>query len=89
MSRIQDIRGVRTLAELLASRVGGGTNAAGLAADLSVSPDTVSAWIGTLESLYWCFEVRPWFRNVANSIRKQPKTYLWDWSLAPEGGARA
>ena len=89
LSRIQDIRGVRTLAELLASRVGGGTNAAGLAADLSVSPDTVSAWIGTLESLYWCFEVRPWFRNVANSIRKQPKTYLWDWSLAPEGGARA
>lgn len=89
LSRIQDIRGVRTLAELLAARVGGGTNAAGLAADLAVSPDTVSSWIGTLESLYWCFTVRPWFRNVANSIRKQPKTYLWDWSLAPEGGARA
>ena len=89
LSRIQDIRGIRTLAELLAARVGGGTNAAGLAADLSVSPDTVSAWIGTLESLYWCFSVRPWFRNVANSIRRQPKTYLWDWSLAPEGGARA
>lgn len=89
LSRVQDIRGVRTLAELLTSRVGGGINVAGLASDLSVSPDTAKAWIGILESLYWCFSVRPWFRNVANAIRKQSKIYLWDWSLAPDGGARA
>ena len=88
LSRVQDIRGVRTLSELLASRVGGGINAAALAADLSVAPDTVAAWLRILESLYWSFEVRPYFRNVAGSIRKQPKIYLWDWSLVPAGGAR-
>ena len=30
----------------------------------------------------------PWFANVANSIRKQPKVYLWDWSLVSDTGAR-
>ena len=89
LSRVQDLRGLRTLAELLAPRVGSGLNMADLAADLSVSPDTVKTWLGILESVYWCFPVRPWFRNVASSIRKQPKYYLWDWSLAPEGGPRA
>ena len=89
LSRVQDLRGLRTLAELLAPRIGSGINMAGLAADLAVSPDTVKAWLAILESVYWCFPVRPWFRNVANSIRKQPKYYLWDWSLAPEGGPRA
>ncbi len=89
LSRVQDLRGLRTLAELLAPRIGSGINMAGLAADLAVSPDTVKAWLAILESVYWCFPVRPWFRNVANSIRKQPKYYLWDWSLAPAGGPRA
>jgi uncharacterized protein len=60
-----------------------------LANRINVSVDTIRRWIGSLQSFYFCFEVRPWFRNVAKSLRKQPKLYLWDWSLAPaEGGAR-
>ena len=88
MSRVQDLRGLRALAELLAARVGGGVNYASLATDLAVTPDTVKAWIGVLESVYYCYTVTPWFVNVANSIRKQPKAYLWDWSLVLDEGAR-
>ena len=88
MSRVQDLRGLRALAELLAARVGGGVNCASLAADLAVTPDTVKSWIGILESVYYCYTVTPWFANVANSIRKQPKVYLWDWSLVHDEGAR-
>jgi predicted AAA+ superfamily ATPase len=88
MSRVQDLRGLRALAELLAARVGGGVNYASLATDLAVTPDTVKAWIGVLESVYYCYTVTPWFANVANSIRKQPKAYLWDWSLVLDEGAR-
>jgi len=88
LSRVQDIRGVESLAELLAARVSGGINCAGLAADLQVAPDTVKDWIGLLESVYEVFSIRPWFANVANSIRKQPKIYFWDWSSVPEMGMR-
>jgi len=88
LSRVQDIIGIRSLASLVSSRVCGGVNYAALAADLSVAPDTAKAWLGILESVYFSFSITPWFRNVANSIRKQPKAYLWDWSAVPEGGAR-
>ncbi len=89
LSRVQDLQAVALLSELLASRVTGGINCAGLANDLQVAPDTVKAWIVLLESVYDVFSIRPWFKNVANSIRKQPKIYCWDWSRVAEGGMRA
>ena len=88
LNRVQDVRQILTLAELLRSRVCGGVNATALASDLSVSPPTVAHWISVLESLFYCFEIRPWHRNVASSIRKQPKLYLWDWSEIADPGAR-
>jgi len=88
LSRVQDLNGLRLLADLLAARAGGGINYASLANDLSVSPDTAKAWTTVLGSVYYCWTVQPWFRNVANSIRKQPKVYLWDWSLVRNEGAR-
>lgn len=88
LSRVQDLRGVKILAELLRARVSGEINHASLGRDLGVSIDTVKNWIGLLESVYFCYSVRPYFRNVANSIRKMPKIYLWDWSLIADKGAR-
>ena len=44
--------------------------------------------LGLLETLYYCFIVRPWFRNIPKSLRKQPKVYLWDWSIIEDPGAR-
>ena len=88
LSRVQDVNGLRSLADLLAARVGGGANYASLAADLSVSPDTAKAWVSVLGSVYYCWTLQPWFKNVANSIRKQPKIYLWDWSLVRDAGPR-
>ena len=76
------------MADLLAARVTGGINYSGLAVDLQVTPDTVKSWIGLLESVYEVYTVRPWFRNVANTIRKQPKVYFWDWSSVKAGGMR-
>ena len=32
--------------------------------------------------------VRPWHRNVPKSLRKQPKVFLWDWSMVDDVGAR-
>lgn len=89
LSRVQDIRGVRSLAELLKARVTGEINHVSLGRDLGVTSDTVKSWISLLESVYFCYEVRPYFRNVANSIRKTPKIYLWDWSCLTDAGARS
>ena len=89
LSRVQDLRGVRALSELLTARVTGEISYVSLARDLGVTADTVKSWIGLLESVYFCYEIRPYFKNVANSIRKTPKIYLWDWSLLSDPSARA
>ena len=88
LSRVQDVYQVQRLAELLAARVSGGVNYASLAEDLSVSPPAVKNWLVLLQSVFYCYEVRPWSKNVASSIRKQPKIYLWDWSEVRDAGAR-
>jgi len=88
LSRVHDVRQIQVLGELLAARVGAQTVLASLANELRVKNDTVKMWIDLLESLHVCFQIQPWSKNVANSLRKQPKIYLWDWSIAADTGAR-
>lgn len=89
LTRIQELGQVETLAELLRNQVGQLTSYSYLAKNVRVSVDTVRRWITTLESLYYCFAVRPWHKNVARALRKEPKYYLWDWSQLDDPGARA
>ena len=88
LTQIQEAGQVEVLGELLANRAGQLLNYSALANDINTSVDTVRRWIVTLESLFYCFTLRPWFRNVPKSLRKQPKVYLWDWSLVADPGAR-
>jgi hypothetical protein len=89
LTRIQEVSQLEVLVQLLTAQAGQLVNYSGLAGRINTSVDTIRRWIATLQSLYFCFEVRPWYRNVAKSLRKQPKLYLWDWSLvSAEGGGR-
>jgi predicted AAA+ superfamily ATPase len=88
LTRIQEIDQVELLALSLAQQVGQLSNHSRLARQCQVSVDTVGRWIGTLESLYYCFRVPPLQANLARALRKQPKYYLWDWSLVRDPGAR-
>lgn len=87
-TNILELKQLSILAELLNHQSGQLTNYSTLANQTKVSVDTVQRWIQTLEAVYYCFAIRPWFANVPKSIRKQPKIYLWDWSLVNDRGAR-
>lgn len=89
LTRIQEIGQVEALAEHLRQAIGSLTSHASLASGVAASVDTVRRWVRSLESLYHVFAVRPWTRNVTRSLRKEPKYYLWDWSLVEDPGARA
>ena len=80
---------VETLAELVRQQCGQLSSYSSFARAIGASVDSVRRWLGTLESLYFCYPLRPWHLNVARSLRKEPKYYLWDWSQAPDEGARA
>jgi predicted AAA+ superfamily ATPase len=88
LTRVQELRGIETMGHLLAARSGGQLILSNLAGEISASVDTVRRWVAILSDLYVGFELRPWFKNVAKSLRKEPKWYLRDWSSVTNRGAR-
>jgi len=59
-----------------------------LAKKVRVSVDAIRRWIKILESMYYLFTIQPWSTNIPRSLLKQPKTYLWDWSIISDHGAK-
>jgi predicted AAA+ superfamily ATPase len=86
-SRINEIKVMRLLVELLRGRVGSPLSIASLARDLQAAPNTVTKYLEILEALYIIFLVRPYHRNVARAILKEPKVYFFDtgYVLGDEG----
>jgi len=88
-SRIHEIRAMRLFVEMLRERVGSPVSLASIARDLQVSPTTLAKYLDILEALYVVFTVRPYHRNIARAILKEPKVYFFDTGLViGDEGAR-
>ena len=88
LTNVQELGQMEILAILLKSQIGQLTSYTSLAKKVRVSVDTVRRWISILESLYYCYSIRPWTSNVSRSLLKEPKYYLWDWAQCTDIGAR-
>ena len=88
LTRIGELDQLAALAEILGGRSGEQLVYKSLGCDLGIDEKTVKKWIKALRYLYFGFEVRPWFKNVENSLRKTPKWYLRDWSRIDDEGKR-
>jgi len=88
LTRIQELSQMRLLAELLTEQASQLVVLSNLATKVQVSHVTVKRWITTLSTLYYCFCLQPWTKNVARSLLKEPKVFLWNWALIDNEGAR-
>jgi predicted AAA+ superfamily ATPase len=89
LTQIQQIDQMELLVKLLANRSSRQLVYSNLASDVRVSIDTIRRWINALSSMHVGFLVKPWFRNVSRSLRKEPKWFLMDWSNIEDVGDRA
>jgi predicted AAA+ superfamily ATPase len=89
LTRVQEVAQIEVLVNLLRERSGGQLVYSNLAGEVQVSVDTIRRWVDTLCGLHLGFLVRPWFKNVGRSIRKEPKWFLRDWSAVRDEGPRA
>ncbi len=89
LAQVQQIGQLEMLARLLAGRSARQLVFANLAKDVRVSVDTVRRWVDLLCNLHLGFLLRPWFKNVTRSLRKEPKWFLRDWSVVEDPGDRA
>ena len=88
LSNIQDIGLMELLYELLQEYSGQLMSYSNLARKIKITSPTVKKWIGLFEQIYYCFKVSPWQKNISRSLLKEPKMYLFDWSLVRDPGAK-
>jgi hypothetical protein len=89
LTQIQQIDQLELLVKLLASRSAHQLIYGNLAKEVRVSIDTVRRWIDTLCNLHLGFLIRPWFKNVSRSLRKEPKWFLRDWASIEDVGDKS
>lgn len=89
VAQITELGTMETLMQLLAESSAQQLVYSNLAREIQVSVDTVKRWIDLLVRLHYGFVVRPWFKNIAKSLRKEPKWFLRDWSGLADDGMRA
>lgn len=89
LTRVQELGQIEVLAHLLMERSATQLVYSNLAAEVQVSVDTMRRWIETLRALHFGFLVRPWFKNVAKALRKEPRWFLLDWARIEDAGSRA
>ena len=81
LTNVRDVQSIETLIEMLRYRIGSSVSSNSLARDLQKSPNTIQNWLKILEDLYIIFKVRPYHRNIARAILKEPKYYFYDSAM--------
>lgn len=75
---IRDIRTMELLIELLRSKVGSPLSINSLATDLQKDHKTIQRWLDLLEEVYIIFKITPYSKDIARSVKKEPKYYFYD-----------
>ena len=89
LTQIQQLDQLALLVKLLDARSGHQIIYSNLAREIQVGVETVKRWCEMLGNLHHGFLIRPWFRNISRSLRKEPKWFLRDWANIADPGDRA
>jgi hypothetical protein len=87
-TNIRHISLVEKLAHLIEPRVGSPLSVNSLREDLEVAFETVREWLEVLANFYYIFRVPPYAATLARTLRKEAKTYLYDWAMVEMEGPR-
>lgn len=85
---ISDLNALQLLVDFLPERVGAPLSINSLREDVGVAYATVRDWMQVLESLYFCFFIKPWSKSIKRSLLSEPKMYLFDILQIQNEGAR-
>ena len=80
LTHTTQIRNLEIMVALLTDRAAKQLSLQSLAEDLDVSHPTINRWLTWLDQLYYAYQVKPFHKNIARSIKKQGKLYLWNWA---------
>lgn len=85
---IREISLLETLSHVIPGRVGSPLSLNSLREDVGVAFETIRDWVRLLSDFYYLFAVTPYTGNIARSLRKEQKIYLYDWVELDDPGIR-
>ena len=88
LSRLPELERIEMMTALLPERVGSLFSLSSLSRDLEASVPTIKRWTAYLKDLYYLFEIKPYGRKIARSLRREGKLYLWDYGAIPNEAVR-
>jgi len=88
ISRIMELGQIEIFCSILPDRIGSVLSIKSLSEDMEVSYNTIKSWLKYLTALYYLYEIKPFSLKIPRSIKKEGKTYLWDYSVIKDKGAR-
>ena len=68
LTRVRELSQIEMLALRIRHQVGQLTSYSSFARGVRSTVPTIQRWIDVLESLFYCFRIKPWQRNVAGSL---------------------
>ena len=89
LTQIHQVDQLEIMVRILTDRSARSLVYSNLAGEIRVSVDTVRRWLEILSGLHLGFRIRPWFRNVTRSLRKEPRWYLRDWAGIEDVGSKS
>ncbi len=78
---IDDIRTLEELAKYLSANIAGLLSYEKVSKDIKISFQTLRKYLDAMEKSYVIVRVRPFYKNMAKEITKQPKIYFMDTGL--------
>jgi predicted AAA+ superfamily ATPase len=81
---VSDLNAFRVLTDFLPERVSSPLSINALREDVGKAYATVRSWYHVLETLYFCFSIKPYHKRINRAVRAEPKMYLFDILRIPE-----
>lgn len=85
---IREISLMEHLAHLIPERIGSPLSLNALKEDVGVAFETIRDWLLVLEQFFYLFRVFPFTGSLTRTLRKESKTYLFDWVEIEDEGIR-
>jgi len=88
LTDVKNVDDMEILFSLLPSKVGSPLSIPNLATDLKASYNTVKSWLNIFERFFLTFTLTPWGGQIPRTLHKERKTFIMDYALIEDAGAR-
>ncbi len=88
LESVKDLGVMEMLSLRLKDIIGSPLSVNSLREDLQIAHKTVSSWLDIFEALFFQFRIFPFGSPLIRALKKEPKLYLFDWTVITDPGAR-